>query len=100
MLSLCEMRFQAGSLRYEFSVTLVARTLTDYDPDGAKTKETAGRRSDNSRVRVYRTRQVFHKVRFEENGLARHVQTEQPQSVHEQRLDLLGILGCVQDRHK
>ena len=70
------MRFQVRGLHYELGVALMARTLTDHDPGRAQTKEAAGGRSDNVRVRVYRTRQVLHQIWFEENGLAKHVQTE------------------------
>ncbi len=83
------MRFQVRGLHHKFGVPLMAWTLSDHDPGGAQTKEAAGGRSDNVRVRVYRTRQILHQIWFEENRLARHVQTEQPQSVHQERLDLV-----------
>jgi hypothetical protein len=70
------MRFQVRSLYYEFGVALMARAFTDNDPGRSQTKETAGGRSNNARTRIYRTRQVFHQIRFEENGFAGHIQAE------------------------
>jgi hypothetical protein len=95
-----KMRFQACGLNYEFGVTLMARTLADNDPSRAQAKKTASGRSDNVPVRIYRTRQVFHQIWLKENPPASHVQTEQPQPVHEQRLNLFGVIGCVQYCYK
>jgi hypothetical protein len=78
----------------------MAWTLSDHDSGRAQTKEAAGGGSNDVRVRVYRTRQIFHQIWFEENRLASHVQTEQPQSVHQEGLDLFRVFGCIQNRYK
>ena len=66
-----EMRFQVRGLHHKFGVALMAWTLSDHDSGRAQTKETTGGRSDNVRVRVYRTRQVLHQIWFEKNRLAK-----------------------------
>ena len=95
-----EMRFQVRSLYHELGVALMARTFSDNDSGRAQTKETTGGSADDVRVRVYRTWQVLHQIWLEENPPARHIQTEQPQPVHEQRLNLFGVFGCIQNRYK
>ena len=95
-----KMGFQVRGLHHKLGVALMAWTLSDHDPGRAQTKEAAGGRSDNVRVRVYRTRQILHQIWLEENPPASHVQTEQPQPVHEKRLNLFGVFGRVQNRYK
>ena len=95
-----EMRLETWRTHDQFGVALMSRTFADRDACGAETKEAARGRSDERGVRVYRLRKIFHQIWFEENCLAKHLQMEEPQSVHEKSLNLLGVFDCIQDRYK
>ena len=81
-----EMRRQTRGLHYEFSVALMSRAFADHHTGGAKTKKGSCGCADKSRARVHGSRLVIHLIWFEENCLAKHLQMEEPQSVHEEEL--------------
>jgi hypothetical protein len=83
------MGLETRRLHYEFRVSLMTGALTDYNPFCAKMKETSRRGSDQSRVRVHGTGQVFHQIWFQKDASPQNLYPEQPQSFHKERLDLL-----------
>jgi hypothetical protein len=67
------MRIQTRGLYYDFSVALMSRAFADHNMGSAKPKETSRGGADQSRVRVYGSRQVFHQIWLEENAHASDV---------------------------